>query len=145
MEYLYYGNYGNIYSFNDEFLRDIWKTITRSESSHNSFNVPSQIYLQQIFLTYLNSTITYVEIKTGISPSAAAGVEGVRQLKPLSRAQGKTTTPLDLRLKIGGKQRKTIKKSKTRTNSKTRKIKKTKKHKFTKRIKKSNNHKRSRK
>ena len=145
MEYLYYGNYGNIYSFNDEFLRDIWRTITRSESIPNSFNVPSQIYLQQIFLTYLNSTITYVEIKTGISPSAAIGIQGIRQKKPLSSMQGMTTTPWDIRRKIGGKQRKTIKKSKTRTNSKTRKIKKTKKHKFTKRIKKSNNHKRSRK
>ena len=146
MEYLYYGNYGNIYSFNNGFLRDIWRTITRSESIPNSFNEPTQIYLQKIFLTYLNSTITYVEIKTGISPSAAAGVKSVRQLKTLSTSQGKTTTPLDLRRKIGGKQRKTIKKNKTRTNSKTRRMRKIRKHKFTKRMKKSNRlNKRSRK
>jgi hypothetical protein len=147
MEYLYYGNYGNIYSFNEDFLGGIWRTITQTGSIRNSFDEPTNIYLQSTFLTYLNSTLTYVQIKMGISSSSASGVRSERLKQNLSKTKDMTIPSSDRRRKVnGGKQRKTIKKNKTRTNSKTRKMRKIRKHKFTKRMKKSNRlNKRSRK
>jgi hypothetical protein len=160
LEYLYYGREnGKIYKFNSEYIDSIISlslagnvtSLSRSYALNvdSKINEPSDSYLTSTLKNYINAIPDVMLEKLGYqtlnihskrkaTQRTLPNVTSESQKGPTYVAKGVN--------KMGGKQRKTIKKSKTNTNSKTRKMKKTKKQKFTKRMKKSNrNNKRSRK
>lgn len=160
MEYLYYGRYGENYKFDDKYINKLISLSPTGKvtSTTNAFkldvsskiNESSDTYLTRTFLTYIEIipdimlremgfSLLNIHLKRVSPPSQIVSIsrEDVRKQRYPQGLGTKTSS--------GGKQRKTIKKNKTRTNSKTRKMRKIRKHKFTKRMKKSNRHKRSRK
>jgi hypothetical protein len=150
MEYLYYGAYGEKYKFNDEYIGSLITlspegkvtstTTTYTLNVSSKINDSSNTYLTSTFLNYIKIIPNMMLSQMRFSPLKIK-VQRVAQPLQLGNVGLGLSNPYGV-TRRGGKQKTTIKKSKTRTNSKkrtnskTRKMRKIKKRKFTKRIKK---------